>query len=85
MSAPHKLHLEAEIGIIADMADVCDHLACHYADQLIGLQSMNLTGRQAADQAERSSRLLIFVAGHLAYMANQLKNRYLNELEAGPH
>ena len=77
-----KLHLEAEIGTIADMSDVCDHLACHFADQLIAMKEMPLTGKQAAEQAERSSRLLVVALSHQAFMANQLKSRPLAELEA---
>lgn len=46
------------------------------------MQKMHLTGKQAADQAERSSKLLIFTVSYLAFMANQLESRYLAEIEA---
>jgi hypothetical protein len=84
MSAPRKLHLEAEIATIADMSEVCDLLGGHFADQLIAMKQMNLTGLQATEQAERSSRLFLFVAGHLAFMARQLETRYLADLKDSP-
>jgi hypothetical protein len=77
-----KLHLEAEIGDIASMGDVCNLLADHFADQLTAISQMNLTGAQATEQAQQSCEPLIFAVGHLSFMANQLKSRYLAEPES---
>ena len=79
----HKIHMEAEIGDIASMGDVCNHLADHFWDDLNALKEMNLTGKQATEQAQKSYELLAFAVGHLSFMANQLKGRYLAELESG--
>jgi hypothetical protein len=81
MSAPRKLHLEAELGNIADMSTICDHLVCEFANQLIAMKEMSLTGKQAIECSERNFGMLSFAVMHLSCMARQLKSRYLDELE----
>jgi hypothetical protein len=74
--------LEDEICNIASMSDVCDILADNFASQLSALKTMNLTGKQATEQAQLRFEVLAFAVCHLGIMTRAARGRYMAELEA---
>jgi hypothetical protein len=83
MTAPQD-HLESDVCDIADMALVCSHLSDDFQDQLIALADMGMSGKQATEQAQRTSAMLVF-AVHLQCMARALREKVTEGKLIGPN
>jgi hypothetical protein len=80
MTAPQP-HLESEVCDVADMAAVCGLLVEHFNRQTAALKGMSLTGKQAAEGADRAAEPLIFAVHHLNVLARQMRKEYYAETE----
>jgi hypothetical protein len=74
--------LESDVCDVADMATLCDHLSDHFQDELVGMAHRgSLDEKRVAEQAQRSSEMLVFAVNHLSAMARQMRKKYYTEVE----
>lgn len=68
--------IESEVRDVEQMSVICAHLAEDFAQQVMALKEMNLTGPQVIKQVEKSDEMLIFAVYHLQGLTKALREKY---------